>query len=271
MRYETIRYEVDGGIATLTFDRPDALNAFNPQMMSEVDHALRTADLDDGVRVVIVTGAGRAFCAGADLGRSEAFKLEPGARIEPWQMRKPVVAAVNGHAIGVGLTFAMQCDVRFVAEDAKLSFVFVRRGVIPELASHCIVPRVAGFANAADLLLSGRQFLGRDAPGLGIANRALPAAEVLDAAREWAREVLEAAPVAVAISKRLLWDGLDRSVPATLARERPLFAWTSAQPDAVEGVLAFRERRAPQWQGSPSDDLSAALDPEAEADERAAP
>jgi len=255
MRYETIRYDVDGGIATLTFDRPDALNAFNPQMMVEVDHALRAADLDDGVRVVIVTGAGRAFCAGADLGRVDAFKLEPGARIEPWQLRKPVVAAVNGHAIGVGLTFAMQCDVRFVAEDAKLSFVFVRRGVIPELASHAIVPRVAGFAHAADLLLTGRQFLGRDAPALGVANRALPADEVLGAAQEWAREVLLAAPVAVAISKRLLWDGMDRAVPATLERERPLFAWTSTQPDAAEGVAAFRERRPPNWTGSPGRDL----------------
>ncbi len=255
MRYETIRYDVDGGIATLTFDRPDALNAFNPQMMVEVDHALRAADLDDGVRVVIVTGAGRAFCAGADLGRRDAFKLEPGARIEPWQLRKPVVAAVNGHAIGVGLTFAMQCDVRFVAEDAKLSFVFVRRGVIPELASHAILPRVAGFAHAADLMLTGRQFLGRDAPALGVANRALPAGEVLGAAQEWAREVLLAAPVAVAISKRLLWDGMDRAVPATLERERPLFAWTSTQPDAAEGVAAFRERRPPNWTGSPGRDL----------------
>jgi enoyl-CoA hydratase/carnithine racemase len=167
-----------------------------------------------------------------------------------------VIAAINGHAIGVGLTFPLQCDVRFVAEDAKLSFAFVRRGVIPELASHVILPRVVGFSLAADLLLSGRTFSGREAAEIGLASRALPAEEVLSTAQEYARDLaVNCAPASVALSKRLLWEGVVDSVPAMRRKEERVFAWISRQPDAVEGVVSFVEKRPPRWQLRPSRDL----------------
>jgi enoyl-CoA hydratase/carnithine racemase len=263
--YQTIRLERDApGVAVLTLNRPEAMNAWNDRMAHEVDQALRECEADDTVRAVVVTGAGRAFCAGADLSAGgETFRPpaprggEPRERAEPlwpFALSKPVVAAINGHAIGVGITFPMTCDVRFVAEDAKLQFAFVRRGVIPELASHAIVPRVIGFSRAADLLLSGRMFSGREAAELGLASQALPAGEVLPAALAYAREFRLAAPVSVALSKRLLWDGFGLDAGAMMKREGRLFAWAGRQADAREGVLSFLEKREPAWKLRPSVD-----------------
>jgi enoyl-CoA hydratase/carnithine racemase len=148
------------------------------------------------------------------------------------------------------------CDVRLVAEDAKLQFAFVRRGVIPELASHVIVPRVCGLSNAAELLLTGRVILGREAAAIGLCSKALPAAEVLPAAQALAREIaINTAPVSVAISKRLLWGGFADSVSDMRRRENPLFAWAGNQPDAREGVVSFLEKRPPEWKLRPSRDL----------------
>ena len=171
-------------------------------------------------------------------------------------MRKPVVAAINGHAIGVGLTLAMQCDLRIVAREAKLAFAFVRRGIIPELGSHAILPRVVGFSRAADLLLTGRTFRGEEAAALGVASEALPAEDVVPRAREWARDVAaNAAPVSVAIAKRLLWESVTETPAETMAKEKPLLAWIGKQPDAAEGVRSFLERRPPEWKLSASTDL----------------
>ena len=266
--YQTIRLDNDGaGVATLTLNRPAALNAWNGRMAEEVEQALLACEADDGVRALVITGAGRAFCAGADLagggdrlGGAEAAPAPRTAlrdfpdRFWPYQMSKPVIAAINGHAIGVGITFPMTCDLRYVAEDAKLQFAFVRRGVIPELASHAIVPRVVGLSRAADLLLSGRMFSGREAAELGLASKALPASEVLPAALAHAREFRLAAPVSVALSKRLLWEGLGLGVAEMMRRESPLFGWTSRQPDAREGVVSFLEKREPAWKLRPSID-----------------
>jgi enoyl-CoA hydratase/carnithine racemase len=259
MEYEAIRFERDAGVAVLTLDRPERMNAWTGRMAFELSRALAECNDDDDVRAVVVTGAGRAFCAGADLGGGgETFgafsedraagRGDPPPDVFPWQIDKPVIAAINGHAIGVGITYAMMCDVRLVAEEAKLQFAFVRRGILPELASHAIVARVAGFSNAADLLLSGRMILGREAAALGIASAALPASEVLPTALERARDIAEnAAPMSVAISKRLLWEGLTSSVPEMKAREDELFAWVTRQPDAREGVVSFLEKRPPRW------------------------
>jgi enoyl-CoA hydratase/carnithine racemase len=255
----------DAGVATLTLNRPEALNAWNAEMAQEIDQALRRCDADDAVRAVVITGAGRAFCAGADLGRGgDSFRPPPreGSAprpapepLWPFQMKKPVIAAINGHAIGVGITFPMTCDIRYVAEDAKLQFAFVRRGVIPELASHTIVPRVVGLSHAADLLLSGRMLSGREAAALGLASQALPQAEVLPAALAHAREFRLAAPASVALSKRLLWEGLGLTAAEMMKREVPLFAWAGRQTDAREGVLSFLEKREPAWKLRPSVDL----------------
>jgi enoyl-CoA hydratase/carnithine racemase len=267
--YQTIRLESDHqGVATLTLNRPEAMNAWNGRMAEEVEQALLQCDADDAVRALVITGAGRAFCAGMDLsgggdsltGSDAAREPRPAPRAFPdrfWpcQMSKPVIAALNGHAIGVGITFPMLCDLRYVAEDAKLQFAFVRRGVIPELASHAIVPRVVGLSRAADLLLSGRIFSGREAAELGLASQALPASEVLPAALAHAREFRLAAPASVALSKRLLWEGLGLGAVEMMRRESPLFDWTSRQPDAREGVVSFLEKREPAWKLRPSVDL----------------
>ncbi len=273
--YETILLAVDrDGVATLTLNRPEALNAWNGRMALEVDRALRACDADDAVRAVVLTGAGRAFCAGADLARGgDSFGDGPAsgsagpARDEeaergsfadafwPFQMRKPVIAAINGHAIGVGITLPMTCDIRYVAEDAKIQFAFVRRGMLPELGSHSIVPKVIGLSRAADVLLTGRVLRGREAAELGLASRALPAAEVLPAALEHAREFRLAAPASVALSKRLLWEGLGLTAREMMHRELPLFGWTTRQPDAREGIVSFLEKREPDWKLRPSRDL----------------
>jgi enoyl-CoA hydratase/carnithine racemase len=239
---------------------------------------MRRCDDDDAVRAVVVTGAGRAFCAGADMSRGgDTFqggrrRREPdttrpaagGKRREegsaysgpfPWQIRKPVIAALNGHAIGVGITYAMTCDIRLVAEDAKVQFAFTQRGVLPELWSHAIVPRVAGLSNAADLLLSARMIRGREMAALGLASEALPAAEVLPAALERARAFRNTAPVSVALSKRLLWDSLGAGLDDEGRDEARLFGWVSRQADAREGVLHFLEKREPKWSLSPTQDL----------------
>lgn len=258
MTYDTVLYATSDGIATITLNRPDRMNAWNARVGVELGDAMATADEDDDVRAVVVTGAGRAFCAGADLsaggfGGGEAPELR---ERWPWQVRKPVIAAVNGHAIGVGITYAMQCDVRYVAEDAKLAFAFVRRGALPELAAHAIVPRVAGFSVAAELMLSGRTFSGTEAAELGLASRAMPAADVLPAALALAADIAEnTAPVSVALTKRLLWESMDRSVRETLTVEEPLFSAVTRLPDAREGIAAFIEKRAPKWSGRPSTDL----------------
>jgi enoyl-CoA hydratase/carnithine racemase len=270
MDFETILVDLtDDGVATLTLNRPEAMNAWNATMAYEVDQTLRSLDLDDDVRCVVITGAGRAFCAGADLSGGKSFSPERDSpelkkrrergpveeAMWPFMLRKPVIAAINGHAIGVGITLPMTCDVRYVAEDAKLQFAFVRRGVIPELASHVIVPRVAGLSNASELMLSGRIFRGTEAAERGLATRALPADEVLPAALEHAREYASAAPASVAITKRLLWEGLNKTPVEMMRREMQLFAWVGQQPDAREGVVSFLEKRAPKWKLRPSTDL----------------
>jgi enoyl-CoA hydratase/carnithine racemase len=258
--YSEILYAVDDdGIALVTLNRPDKLNAHTPTMGIELNDAMAEADADDNVRVVVLTGAGRAFCAGADLGEGDAFTRrrelpKPLRTMYPMDVRKPVIAAINGHAVGVGLTYPLQADIRFVAEDAKLGFVFVRRGVIPELAAHAILPRLCGMAKAAELLLSGRIFSGAEAVDYGVATRALPRDDVLPAAMELARDIAHnAAPMSVALSKRLLWENLGIDLDEFRKHEFKLFGWTATQPDALEGPTAFLQKRAPKWTGRVSD------------------
>jgi enoyl-CoA hydratase/carnithine racemase len=261
---QPVLLSVEDGVAIVTLNRPEAMNAWNPAMAAGLDSALRACDANDDVRAVVLTGAGRAVCAGADLGGGgETFKPREGGMVGrstaeaywPFHVRKPVIAAINGHAIGVGITLPLTCDLRFVAEDAKLQFAFVRRGVLPELASHTLLPRVIGFSRAADLLLTGRQFSGREAAELGLASRALPAAEVLPAARAKAREFALAAPLAVALSKQLLWEGIALNAAEMMKREGPPFALLGGHADTREGIAHFLEKRAPKWRGSVSKEL----------------
>ena len=263
--WETVIYEVDGGVATVTLNRPERMNAWNGQLAGELSRALDEADADDGVRAVVITGAGRAFCAGADLERGaetfDATRNEARRNREdeplrlPYQIRKPVIAAINGPAVGVGITYPLLADIRFVAADAKISFAFVRRGMMPELASHAILPKVVGLSNAADLLISGRMISGQEAADMGLASAALPRDEVLPAAQERAREVLKAAPVSAAIAKRMIWENLLGDIAVTSRKENQLFAWLGTQPDAAEGITSFLERREPEWKMSAASDF----------------
>lgn len=265
MSYEQILFDVRDGVAQITLNRPDAMNTWTAVMSNELNDAMHRCNDDKAVRAVVLTGAGdRAFCAGADLGRGgstfsgrdrpDEARRPTKAPLYPHQISKPVIAALNGHAIGVGMTYPMLADVRIVAENAKIAFPFVRRGVLPELASHVTVARVVGLSRAADLLLSGRTISGTEAAAMGLASRALPQPQVLPAALEMARDIAaNAAPASVAIAKRLLWDGMNASVPDMMRKENPAFAWLGNQADAREGVQAFVEKRAPKWSLSPND------------------
>jgi enoyl-CoA hydratase/carnithine racemase len=257
---EPVGVDVADRVAVITLNRPDRLNAFTGAMGDRLGRAYAACDADDAVRAVVITGAGRAFCAGADMEPGgETFAATAGEEfssspVSPpaWDVRKPVLGAVNGHAIGIGLTIAMQCDIRIVAEDAKLGFVHVRRGVLPDAHAHWTVPRAVGFARAADLFLTGRTFTGREAAELGLASRALPAADVLPAALDTARDIaVHTAPMSVALSKRLLWASptLDREEIGYLETE--YHRLVMGTPDAREGVLAWLERRDPKWMGKP--------------------
>lgn len=255
----TVRVDVDSsGVAVITLDGPERLNAFSGETAAALGEAYRRCDADDTVRAVVVTGAGRAFCAGADMTAHAAAFERPGdgfsaSPVQPpaWRVRKLVIAAVNGSAIGIGLTLALQCDIRLVAQDARLAIPQVRRGVVGDCAVHYTLKRAVGLAVAADVLLTGRTFTGSEAAALGIASRALPADEVLPAALDLARDVaINANPASVAYSKRLLW--AETNVDEVAAQETTVHLKLMDGPDAAEGPAAWREKRPPVWQSTAS-------------------
>ena len=252
----------DDGVLVATLNRPETRNAFSGAMGRALGDLYRMADTDDAVRVVVITGTPPAFCAGADFTngsdvfeRSDApaFSANP---VDPpaWRIRKPVIAAVNGHAIGVGFTLTLHCDLRFMALDAKYGVVQVRRGVMPDAMSHWTLPRLVGLANAADILLTGRTFTGAEARDLGVASRVFPNDEVLPHALEVAHDMaVNTAPVSVAVSKRLLWGTFSMTPDEVDRAETDLHHHLMGEADAREGVMAFLERREPQWSLSVSE------------------
>ncbi|MEJ2337228.1 MAG: enoyl-CoA hydratase-related protein [Gemmatimonadales bacterium] len=266
--FQALRVETTAGIATVTLNRPESRNALEPGMFAELARALRGLDDRDDVRAIVLTGAGRDFCAGADLGSGnavftkEAFEefeqlsSEAGGApaehvdVDPQRLLTPVIAAVNGTAAGGGLTLALQCDIVIVAEDATLALPFVRRGLVAERNAHWILPRLVGTQRSLELLLTGRKFDGREAARMGWALRAVPRDAVLEEALTIAREIADhAAPVAAAATKRLIYSAC-RQADADVARllEREIFQELGASKDCREGVDAYRERRAPRWQ-----------------------
>jgi enoyl-CoA hydratase/carnithine racemase len=258
-----LAFRVDDHVAVVTLSRPERRNAFTGPMGDSLGRAYRRCDEDDAIRCVVVTGAGDAFCAGADLTPAgdtfaapsrERFTSSP-VRPPAFEVRKPVIAAVNGHAIGIGMTLAMQCDVRILAVGAKYGFVHVRRGVIPDAHAHWTVPRAVGFARAAELLLTGRHFTAEEAVAMGLASQARPAAEVLPAALELAHDIaVNTAPLSVALSKRLLWASPALDADEVDRLESDFHQVVMGTADAREGVLAFLERRPPRWTLSPTRD-----------------
>ena len=266
--YHAIEIQRSGSTAIIRLNRPEQLNAWDWRMSRELRHAYAALDADDDVRVIVLTGAGRAFCAGAGLVKSgETFDgtrrrdefddQYPGPSKGAAELLTPLIAAINGAAVGAGITLAMAADIRVVAEDAKLGFVFNRRGVMPDADLLWSLPRTIGYSRAMDLLLTGRIFNGREAVDLGLATRAVLTEDVLPVALEIARDIAEnVAPVSAAITRlvglRAVGE-VDRDT--VLHWQRILFAWTGKQPDAVEGVRAFLERRPPVWTLSKNKDL----------------
>jgi enoyl-CoA hydratase/carnithine racemase len=259
---KTVLVDVVDSIATLTLSRPERRNAWTLQLANELSDALERCDADDNIRVVVVTGAGRAFSVGADIGGGDLSNPGDGSStpdddrmpsVFPPMLRKPVIAAINGDAVGAGITFSLLCDLRVLAREARVGFVFVRRGVIPEMGAHLTLPRVVGLANALDLILSGRLLSADEAADLGLCTHITPAVDVLPTALRLARELAEqTAPVPAAISKRLLWRDVLANLSKLMDEETELLRWCSQQPDGVEGIASFVEKRPPRWTGRPS-------------------
>jgi enoyl-CoA hydratase/carnithine racemase len=265
--YETLLVELDRGVALVTLNRPEQLNAFNRQMTTELYDALAAFDADASVRAVVVTGAGRAFCSGAELGAGmvdggetadtagttdtdgAAERGQSALDMRPWEMGTPIVAAINGAAVGMGLTYPLMWDIRIAAEDAKLGLVFTRRGLLPEGNSLWLLSRLIGASRALELLITGRIFSGTEAAELGVVTRAVPTAQVLDAAVELAVDIAtNTSPTSVAVTKRLFYRYLDQGDRMAARKEElDAFRWMTGQPDAREGVAAFREKRPPNW------------------------
>lgn len=271
--FETLRYAVEDGVATITLHRPDQLNAFTAQMMQDLIAAFDATDADDNVRAVIVTGAGRAFCAGADLsGGSSTFDFEKrygaspdtahrdgGGRVSLRIFRslKPVIAAVNGAAVGVGVTMQLPMDIRLASTDAKFGFVFARRGITPEAASSWFLSRVVGVSTALEWCYTGRVFSAQEAHERGLVRSLHAPEDLLPAARAIAREIADnAAPVSVAISRQLIWRMAGASHPMEAHKlDSRAIQSRGRSADVKEGVSAFLEKRPAAFPDTVSNDL----------------
>jgi enoyl-CoA hydratase/carnithine racemase len=266
-----VLYSVVDGMATITLNRPDRLNALNPAMFHELLEAFDETDGDDAVRAVIVTGAGRAFCAGADLSRGAAtfdYGDHSGAAQVPrdsggqivlriFRSLKPVSAAITGPAVGVGLSMTLPMDIRILADTAKVGFVFAARGIVPDGASSWFLPRIVGISQALEWTLTGRVFGPQEALAGGLVRTVCPASEVVPVATELAQEIAAAvAPVSAVITRQLMWQmlGADHPMEAHRIDSRAIYE-TGRMADAAEGVAAFLEKRPARWSLAPSTDL----------------
>jgi enoyl-CoA hydratase/carnithine racemase len=287
MAFTEIKYEVADKIATITLNRPDKLNAFTGVMMSELIQAFDKADADDSVRVVIVTGAGRGFCAGADLSAgAKTFDYDSrtdrpekagvpitngevewshegvrdgGGRVtlRIYESLKPVIAAVNGPAVGIGVTMQLPMDIRIASETARFGFVFARRGIVPEACSSWFLPRLVGISKAMEWCATGRVFDAHEALAAGLVSKVVKPEELLPAAHALAREIADnTAPVSVALTRQMLWKmlGADHPMEAHKIDSRGVFA-RGRQADAKEGVVSFLEKRPANYPDKVSKDM----------------
>ncbi|WP_038283293.1 crotonase/enoyl-CoA hydratase family protein [Pacificimonas flava] len=289
MDYDQIRYEVEDGIAVLTLYRPDKMNAFTGEMMFQMIDAFDRADAQDDVRAVIVTGSGeRAFCAGADLSAgAKTFDYDArsdrpdrkgsavgtdgsidyshdavrdgGGRValRIFEMKKPVICAVNGAAVGIGVTMQLPMDIRIASETARFGFVFARRGITPEAASSWFLPRIVGISKALEWCYSGRVFDAQEALAGGLVSEVLPPDELLPRAKEIAREIADnTAPVSVALTRQMMWRmlGADHPMEAHKVDSRAIYS-RGRTGDAKEGVVSFLEKRKPDYPVKVSDGM----------------
>ena len=275
---ETLRYAVDDGIATITLHRPEKMNAFNTQMRDELLAVFDETDADDAVRVVVVTGSGKAFCAGADLsGGSKTF--DHSARSDPareahrvgdvyrdggglvtlriYKSLKPVIAAVNGAAVGIGVTMQLPMDIRMASTDARFGFVFARRGITPEAASSWFLPRLVGMQSALEWCLTGRVFSASEALDRGLVRSLHAPADLLPAAYALAREIADnPAPVSVALSRQMLWHMAGAAQPMEAHRIDSRAIQSRGQSaDVREGISSFLDKRKPAYPNKVSSDM----------------
>jgi len=270
MTYEQILYAIEDGVLTITLHRPERLNAFTTRMMHELIDAFDRADADDAVRAIIVTGAGRAFCAGADLGGGgDTFNYRGGEPIDQhrdgggrvtlriFESKKPIIAAINGAAVGVGATMTLPMDIRIAARGARMGFVFARRGIVPEACSSWFLPRLVGISRAMEWVATGRVFSAEEALAGGLVSRIVEPEALLDAARGLAREIADnTAAVSVALARQLLWRMLGADHPMEAHKvDSKCIHWAGRQADAREGVTAFLEKRPARFTLRPSRDM----------------
>lgn len=272
MSYNTIRYEVDDGILTLTLNRPETLNAFTREMMNETIVAFDRADADDSVRVIIVTGEGRAFCAGADLsGGANTFNVDsrsdrrsgesPDAggllTLRIYELKKPIIAAINGAAVGVGVTMTLPMDIRLAADVAKFGFVFARRGIVPEACSSYFLPRVVGISKALEWCYSGDVFSAQEALDGGLLHSIHAKDDLPRAARAIARDIADnTSAISVTLVRHMMWRmlGADHPMEAHKIDSRGMYQ-TGRSADALEGVASFLGKRPANYQGKVSTDM----------------
>jgi enoyl-CoA hydratase/carnithine racemase len=248
--------EIHDGIALIRFLQAQRLNVFSPQMIEELGRHYRRCDEDPAVRVVVVTGSGAAFCAGADLGNGEVFVAD--AELPPvdscplsfqaWDIRKPVLAACNGHAIGIGLGIALQCDMRIFSLEGKYGLLQNRRGVVADFGVEYLLPRLVGFERAFELLVRANRLDGAEALDWGLCSRAVAAKDVLETALGIAADMVSnCSPLVMGMHKRLLWRALDLSRDALVALETRALDHSMRAPDAREGGMAWAQKRPPAW------------------------
>lgn len=274
MTYEAILYDVADGIATVTLNRPDKLNAWTRAMQAEVQHAMHRAAADDAVRAIVLTGAGRGFCAGADMGLlsdiqekgAERVSAEPAASAVPPQgstlpdfgktyswfpsIPKPIVGAINGPCAGLGLVIALYCDMRFAAQGAMFTTAFAQRGLIAEHGISWLLPRLIGLPQAADLLYSARKVGADEAQRLGLVQRVLPDAELMPATREYLRAIVEGvSPRSVAVMKRQIWEAQFQTLGEAIEVGNVEMLKSFGSDDFKEGVAHYLEKRAPRFTG----------------------
>ncbi len=262
MPFEHIRYEKEKGIGLIVLNRPDKLNAFTPLMGQELFQALNQADEDDEIRVLIFTGAGRGFCAGADLSAGGGSAFNPGTEtiddfrdrggilnLRIFEMKKPVIAAINGSAVGIGATMTLPMDIRLASDTAKMGFVFTRRAIAPDGCCTWFLPRVVGIGQAAEWLITGRIFTAQEALQTGLVHQVLPADDLLPAAMEKAREIVEnTSSISVALTKQMVWRMLGSDHPMDAHRiESKAVYFMGRSEDCREGVNAFLEKRKPNF------------------------
>jgi enoyl-CoA hydratase/carnithine racemase len=280
MTYKTIGYQAAHGIATLTLRRPEKLNAFTAEMLHEMLQALDSIDADDAVRVVVVTGEGRAFCAGADLSaggtafrRNDSDSQQRSGSIDYSNERyrdgggrltlrifrclKPVIAAINGPAVGVGATMTLPMDIRLASEQARIGFVFARRGIVPEAASSYFLPRIVGISRALEWCYSGRVFSAAEGKAGGLIREVYPHEQLLGAAQELAREIIDnTSPVAIALIRQMMWRGLGMNDPMQAHRvDSRGIASRGRSADVAEGVQSFLEKRPAKFVDRVSADM----------------